>query len=88
SGETSSFALSLNGGTEYRLVSACDNDCSDIDIVVYDENGNQVASDTSRDDKPVVSVTPRWTGQFRIKVTMYKCSNSPCAYGISVFGRG
>lgn len=88
SGETSTFPVTLNSGIEYRLLSACDNDCSDIDIVVYDESGNQVASDTGRNDKPVVTVIPRWTGRFRIKVTMYKCSNSPCAYGIGVFGKG
>lgn len=85
-GRKDSFTLDLRKGRQYILVSVCDQDCSDLDIKVFDENNNQIASDTAVDDRPVVSVTPRWTGEFRIQVTMYKCSNSPCYYGIGVFG--
>lgn len=84
---TNSFTLTLRKGISYILVSACDKDCSDLDIKVYDENDNQVASDTKVDDLPVVRVTPKWTGQFRFKVTMYKCNNNICYYGIGVFGK-
>jgi len=84
---TDSFNLTLNKGSDYLLVSACDKDCSDLDISVYDENGNQIASDTEVDDVPMVSVTPRWTGAFRIQVTMHKCNTSPCFYGIGIFGK-
>lgn len=81
------FSLTLKKGTDYVLVSACDADCSDLDIKVYDENDNEVAQDTTVDDLPMVSVTPRWTGQFRIEITMFSCDDDPCYYGIGVFGR-
>ena len=81
-----SFTLTLTQGREYAIVGACDNDCSDIDFWLYDENDNLVDSDTSTDDIPIVRVTPRWTGTFRIRVKMFACSAEPCYYGIGVFG--
>jgi hypothetical protein len=87
-GAEASFTLNLNTGWQYNLISACDRDCSDIDIYVYDGLGNQIASDSSRDDKPVVTVNVFRGGEFRVKVVMYKCGSSPCVYGIGAFGRG
>lgn len=81
------FSLRLRQGHEYLLASVCDTDCSDIDIKVYDENGNQIAQDTQVDDMPVVRVRPRWSGPFRIRVKMYSCTDNPCYYGIGVFGK-
>lgn len=86
-GRSESFTVTLKKGWEYVLVSACDADCSDVDIRVFDGNGNQVASDTAMDDIPVARVTPRWTGTFRVEISMHKCSNSPCFYGIGIFGK-
>lgn len=80
-----SFKLTLNKGRHYILLSVCDNDCSDLDIKVYDENDNQVGVDNAGDDLPMVRVTPRWTGPFTIRVEMAECSHNPCYYGIGVF---
>lgn len=84
---TDSFTLTLDRGTDYVLASVCDTDCSDIDVKVYDENDNEVAEDTTVDDLPMVFVSPRWTGKFRIQITMYSCRQRVCYYGIGVFGR-
>lgn len=86
-GDAESTNLVLRKGMNYAIIGVCDKDCTDLDIKLYDENDHLIASDTSDDDKPLVSVTPRWTGQFRILVSMYKCSSSPCYYGIGVFGK-
>ena len=79
--------LNLRKGTSYAIVGVCDNDCRDIDIVLYDDNGNVVASDTKNDDTPVVTITPRWNAQFTIRVVMSSCSNAPCRYGVGAFGQ-
>jgi len=81
------LTVNLQGGTSYALVGVCDEDCQDLDLRLYDENGNLVSSDNSSDDIPVVSVTPSWSGQFQIKATMYECSTSYCYYGVGVFSR-
>ncbi len=41
---------------------------TDLDLYVYDENGNLVASDTDGLDYCVVQFNPKWTGRFRIVV--------------------
>lgn len=41
---------------------------TDLDLYVYDENGNLIASDDDYSDDCVVNWTPKWTGQFIIKV--------------------
>lgn len=86
-GRSDSFTVTLRKGWEYVLTSVCDNDCSDLDIKVFDENNNQIAEDKEVDDAPIVEVTPKWTGQFRIQVTMYQCSDDPCYFGLAVFGK-
>jgi hypothetical protein len=41
---------------------------TDLDLFVYDENGNLIVSDTDYSDQPYVTFTPAWTGPFRIVV--------------------
>ncbi|HRD73457.1 MAG: hypothetical protein E6Q42_05380 [Dechloromonas sp.] len=86
-GASDDYTFQLQEGRDYLIVSVCDQDCSDLDLTLYDENNNEIATDTSTDDAPVVEVSPRWSGKFRLNVTMYACSNAPCYYGISVMGK-
>ena len=80
-------SLSLDIGTSYAIMGACDNDCTDVDLTLYDPRGNQVDIDIEADDYPVVTVEPSRTGTYRVKVTMATCNAEPCRYGIGVFGR-
>lgn len=41
---------------------------TDLDLFIYDEDGNLVCSDTGWSDRAYCSWTPRWTGQFEIVV--------------------
>ncbi len=79
--------VNLRGGKPYAFIGVCDSNCSDLDLHLYDENNNLIAVDRNRDDLPVVSVTPRWSGQFKVKVTMDQCWATSCYYGVGVFSR-
>jgi len=81
------YYFSLSRGWTYKIYAACDGDCGDIDLCLYDENGNKIDCDETTDDQPVVEVTPKWTGRFRLKVHMYDCRINPCRFGIAVFGK-
>lgn len=81
-----SYFFTLRGGTSYKIFAVCDGDCSDIDLKLYDENGNEVDKDILFDDKPLVTVSPKWTGRFKLRVTMAVCNIQPCKFGIGVFG--
>jgi hypothetical protein len=80
-------SLDLDIGTQYAISGACDNDCSDLDFVLYDPAGNQVDDDVQTDDYPLVATTPRRSGTYRLKVVMAACSVEPCRYGVAVFGK-
>jgi Bacterial pre-peptidase C-terminal domain len=86
-GGTEIVELDLDIGTEYQIMGACDTDCSDLDLTLYDGNGNVVDSDVLPDDAPLVTVTVSRSGAFTIEVSMATCSAEPCRYGIGVFGR-
>jgi hypothetical protein len=71
----------------YRFVGECDSKCYDLDLTLYDRNGNVIDSDLGYDNTPVVSVTPAWIGQFRVHVSMANCENDYCGYGVGVYIR-
>ena len=41
---------------------------TDLDLYVYDENGNQIVKDDDSTDRCFVRFTPRWTGKFTVRV--------------------
>jgi hypothetical protein len=77
--------VTLRGHTSYGFVGVCDQDCGDIDFYLRDDQGNLIDSDTEPDDTPVVSVTPIYTGTFRLYIKMVRCSNAPCRWAIGQY---
>jgi hypothetical protein len=75
--------VTLRAGYEYSLVGACDDDCDDLDLQLYDEDWNLIDEDLLPDDVPVVSVSPAWTGVFHVKVIMESCYINPCRYAVA-----
>jgi hypothetical protein len=84
---TETHRVQLTGGTSYSMIGVCDNDCSDLDLRLFDPAGREVASDVLSDDTPVVSVTPRRSGTYTVRAIMTACSSEPCRYGIGIYGR-
>lgn len=79
------LTIMLRPGTSYAFMGVCDEDCHDIDLRLYDPDGDEVASDVRSDDWPIVTVTPRFKGTYRVRVVMASCSRNPCYYGIGLF---
>lgn len=85
--QTETLTLTLHAGTAYALVAVCDDDCSDLDLRLYDADGKLVDEDLKKDDAPIVMVTPDETASYTLKVIMAACSSSPCFYGVGAFGK-
>ena len=85
-GESTSLDVTLNLDRSYRLVGVCDQQCSDMDMKLYNSGGALVDEDTSTDDIPLVDVSPRASGSYTMKVTMADCSNATygCYYGVTL----
>jgi hypothetical protein len=82
-----SLNIPLDGGTQYVLVGKCDQDCTDLDLTIYDPDGKKITEDIQDDDTPVLQLTPRSDGRYRVKVTMPTCSADPCRYGVGVWAK-
>jgi hypothetical protein len=85
-GDTINYSFQFVAGRSYTILGVCDNDCTDLDITLYDPAGNQVAEDLLTDDKPVTSVTARRSGRYRATVSMATCSTVSCFYAIAAYG--
>ncbi|MGC1308339.1 MAG: hypothetical protein WA885_14030 [Phormidesmis sp.] len=72
-------AYLLEGESVYAT---CDQDCSDLDLFLYNDLGAMVASDDELDSFPMV-VAP-YEGDFMIEVTMPSCPHSAgCSVSVS-----
>jgi hypothetical protein len=61
-----------------RIYGWCDQDCYDMDLFLYDSNGNLIMEDVALDANPIVYAP--YEGVFYIEVTMPNCSHpSGCA---------
>jgi len=74
--------VSLNAGTGYTFIGACDGDCTNLDIELIDmTTGGVVASDMLPDDFPVVNFQPTANGQYMVRTLLQACSVAPCFVG-------
>lgn len=82
------WRIELVGGAAYRIIGACDNECSDIDIELIDASGAVVASDTLPDDYPIVDHAPTANGAYVVRMIMQRCTVAPCFAGVRVLTQG
>lgn len=61
------YNVTFRGG-EIAIVTVIGDGDTDLDLYVYDNNGNLIDSDNDYTDNCVCTWTPRWTGNFRIKI--------------------
>jgi hypothetical protein len=75
----------LRAGDSYLFLGVCDNDCSGLQLRLYDNNGNLIDSDTTRGGYPVLTAQVYRTGTFYLRVTMRGCYASPCWAGVEAY---
>jgi hypothetical protein len=61
------YTVSFRAGETAYVTIDGDGD-TDLDVFVYDENGNLITFDTGLGDNAVLAFTPLWTGTFTIEV--------------------
>ena len=64
---TDVYRVAFRGG-EYAEVAVTGDGDTDLDLFIYDENGNLICSDTDYTDRTYCGWSPAWTGTFRIKI--------------------
>jgi hypothetical protein len=66
-GATDAYNVAFRGGEQAIVIISGDGD-TDLDLYIYDENGNLVSSDTDGLDDCIVRFYPKWTGNFTVRV--------------------
>ena len=79
------FTLPVEQGVSYKIVGICDNDCSDVDLRVFNLNGQNIGEDVLDDDVPIVELQPTGTGTVQLEANMITCSSEPCYHAIEVY---
>ena len=64
---TDSYTISFRGGEVAAIVVSGDGD-TDLDLYVYDQNGNLIAADDDNSDDCLIRFIPKWTGPFTVRV--------------------
>lgn len=81
------YDLPVERDTEYMIIGVCDADCDDLDLAVYDQDGNQITSDFATDDYPVLEFRARRRGTWTLQVSMPGCAADTCVFGVEVYAR-
>jgi hypothetical protein len=66
-GDTDVYVWTFRGGEEAVILVRGDHD-TDLDLYVYDQNGNLIAEDVDGSDTCKVAFTPLFTGRFTVKL--------------------
>jgi len=83
--ESETFPVTLQGGVAYAVMGVCDEDCTNLHLVLANAAGSDVVADRSSENFPVLQLTPQVTMQYRVKVVMAACQMNPCWYGVAVY---
>lgn len=83
--ENEDAKFALRKGRSYAFVAVCDDDCDDVDIVLYDSRGSKVKVDDRESSLAIVAYKAIISGDHFVRVQMYSCAVEPCGYGLQVY---
>lgn len=83
--ETEYLTLNLSGYSRYAIMAACDTDCGNLDLYLYNEDDELVGQDDAIGEVSFLEVTPEESGDYRLMVRMCDCLVEPCRYGVALY---
>jgi hypothetical protein len=83
-GNVQTVTFNLSAGGTYVLIGVCDENCSDLDMIVRDAAGNEVGRDEEMDDAPMVVVQGARGGRYSVDVGMVTCQGN-CNWGVRAY---
>ena len=82
--EAVDYRVTLYKGMTYVLVGCADGEEVDLDIRLYDADGNLVDKDGSPDAKPFVFVEPEKTGEYAMQVIVHQAKQPKTDFAVAV----
>lgn len=87
-GDPHLWSIYLVAGQNYRVYGACDNQCSDMDMEIYGNDGALVDRDSATNDTPYVQITPSISGRAYVRLWAFQCDPGPCAMAVRLMSGG
>jgi hypothetical protein len=85
-GASAYMEVSLTAGSRYFFAAACDQDCSDLDLRLFQPGANEpFQQDVETDDTPVLLFTAPVSGRYLLAIDMAQCGTRMCYYGFRSF---
>ena len=81
------ISLELHADYEYIAIGVCDGDCSDLDLILYDDEDVRIANDVGTDDIPILAGSPDYDGEYYLEAAMVDCVTETCAFGVALYAR-
>jgi hypothetical protein len=82
-GATATATLQIAGGGA-AIIGVCDENCSDVDMIVRDPSGREVGRDFEDDDTPLVFLETTTAGRYTVEMQMPGC-NGTCNWGAAAY---
>ena len=83
-GEYRVYALTLYAGMAYRFLGCADKGAADVDLVLHDADGLELARDETDDGEPTLAFTPEATGTYYVAVYAARLAEGSSQAGVSM----
>ena len=67
-GKTRNYLVTLYKGNQYRIEACGDDSVKNVDVLLYDTEGNVITRDDTEDGKPKIEFEPKETGSYYVVV--------------------
>ncbi|MED5373687.1 MAG: hypothetical protein VX899_21900 [Myxococcota bacterium] len=83
-GEHRIYMVTLYEGNEYKISACADAHAKNVDVLLYDSDGNVLAQDDSQDRQPSVSHKPTTTATYYVAVHATELADTTAAAGVGM----
>jgi hypothetical protein len=84
-GERQRFAFPVQVGFEYVFYGVCDQDCTDVDMRLFNAAEANLGQDVLTDDRPAIPFAATASGIVFIETAMATCSTATCFTSVQVY---
>lgn len=84
-GEHNDHEFVLCKGLRYAVLGSGVEGCGDLDIEVYDPDGELIRADRTRGHEPAVFFDSRGSGSYRVRVINESCPAERCKYMVRMY---
>ena len=81
SGQSQTFRATVTPNTTYLIHADCSSPCADVDLYVYDVQGNLITSDTRISRAAALRIDTNSATELRYGIRMANCSGANCTAG-------